>query len=36
MGLVEDAPHRDLTYRIIGLAMEVHNDRGPGHREAIY
>ena len=36
MGLVENAPHHDLTYRIIGLAMAVHNDRGPGHREAIY
>jgi GxxExxY protein len=36
MGLVEDAPHGDLTYRVTGLAMAVHNDRGPGHREAVY
>jgi GxxExxY protein len=36
MALVKDAPHRDLTYKIIGLAMEVHNELGPGHREADY
>jgi hypothetical protein len=35
MGLVEDAPWSDLTYEIIGL-MAVHNDLGPGHREAVY
>ncbi len=27
MGLVDDAPH---------LAIAVHNDLGPGHREAVY
>ncbi|MGH2592107.1 MAG: GxxExxY protein, partial [Anaerolineae bacterium] len=36
MTLTKDAPHKDLTYRIIGLAMEVHNELGPGHREADY
>jgi GxxExxY protein len=36
MPLVKDAPHQRLTYQIIGLAMEVHNELGPGHREADY
>ncbi len=36
MGLVKDAPHSDLTYKAVGLAMTVHNDLGPGHREAVY
>lgn len=36
MGLVEDAPHSDVTYRVVGLAMAVHNDLGPGHREVVY
>ena len=34
-GLVPD-PLGDLTYKIIGLAMAVHNDLGPGHREETY
>jgi GxxExxY protein len=29
-------PHSDLTYRIIGCAMEVHNELGPGLRENTY
>jgi GxxExxY protein len=35
-GLVEDAPHTELTSQIIGWAMHVHNEQGPGHEEAIY
>jgi GxxExxY protein len=29
-------PHQDLTYQIIGAAMEVHSDLGPGYKEEIY
>ncbi len=36
MGLVKTAPHEDLTYKIIGECYKVHNDLGPGHREAAY
>jgi GxxExxY protein len=36
MGLVNDAPHREKTYRIIGAAMAIHNEHGPGHREEFY
>ncbi len=35
MKLVDDG-HGDLTYRIIGACMAVHNDLGPGHREEVY
>jgi GxxExxY protein len=28
--------HQDLTHRIIGCAMKVHNVMGPGYRENIY
>lgn len=34
-GLVDD-PLKGLTYKVIGLAMDVHNDLGPGHREETY
>jgi len=36
MGLVTDAPHHELCYRIIGAAMDVHNRLGPGLREVHY
>jgi len=29
-------PHQDLTYEIIGAAMEVHSEIGPGYNEEIY
>ena len=36
MGLVQDATNNDLTYRIIGAAMEVHNQLGAGYKEEVY
>jgi len=34
--LVIDATGNDLTYRIIGAAMEVHNALGSGYKEEVY
>jgi hypothetical protein len=34
--LIVDVTGNDLTYRIIGAAMQVHNDLGPGYKEEIY
>ncbi len=34
--LVTDATGNDLTYRIIGAAMAVHNFIGPGYKEEVY
>ena len=34
--VVTDAPWIGLTYQIIGLAMEIHNELGPAHRESVY
>ncbi|HLC23959.1 MAG TPA: GxxExxY protein [Dehalococcoidia bacterium] len=31
-----NGPDEDVTYKIIGTAMAVHNDLGPGHREEVY
>ena len=33
--LVVDATGNDLTYRIIGAAMAVHNHIGPGYKEEV-
>ena len=35
-GLVEDMTGNDLTYRIIGEAMAVHNNLGAGYKEEVY
>jgi GxxExxY protein len=34
--VITEAPWIGLTYKIIGLAMELHNELGPGHREGVY
>ena len=33
---IEAKPYSDLTYKIIGAAMRVHNRMGPGLKEAFY
>ena len=35
-GLVQDVTGNELTYRIIGVAMAVHNNLGPGYKEEVY
>ena len=36
MPMDPNVPHSDLTYRIIGAAMRVHNRLGPGLKEKHY
>ena len=36
MPLDPTIPHTDITYRIIGCAMRVHNRMGPGLKEVHY
>ena len=36
MPLVVDATGNDLTYKLVGLAMEVHNEIGHGFKEEVY
>jgi GxxExxY protein len=36
MPLVTDATGNDLTYKIIGAAMAVHNEIGYGFKEEVY
>lgn len=36
MPLVIDETGNDLTYKIIGAAMEVHNELGFGYKEEVY
>ena len=34
--LIADAPHADITGKILGFAMAINNDLGGAHREAVY
>jgi len=36
MPLYPTIPYGDITYRIIGAAMRVHNKLGPGYKERFY
>ena len=33
---IDPAKYKELTYKIIGAAMEVHNHLGPDHNEEVY
>ena len=33
---MEDFPHKERTYRIIGACFEVYNEKGSGFLEAVY
>ncbi|MEW5986747.1 MAG: GxxExxY protein [Chloroflexota bacterium] len=35
-GIIQGEPWLPITYKIIGLAMAIHNELGSGHREAVY
>jgi len=36
MGKKVKGPHEKITYRVIGAAMAVHREIGPGYRERFY
>lgn len=36
MSQAKDVPYEGVTFRIIRVAMEVHNKLGPGHPEEVY